>query len=166
MKAVGKGSIINVASVHGIHGEALASIYAATKGGILACTRSLAAELAPFQIRVNTVSPGAIWLEMYEEARLQQVKEEDRKEFVRLFGEAMKDNHKYFQPLEMVGMPEDIGWYAVFLASDESRFLTGQNLVIDGGLTTYMSRYAVEGTREKVKVSEEKIKAWVEGRGP
>ena len=63
MKEAGKGSIVNISSVHGVAGQATASIYAATKGGILGCTRSLATELAPENIRVNAVSPGAIWIE-------------------------------------------------------------------------------------------------------
>ena len=65
LKARGGGSIINISSVHGVDGSPLNTVYAATKGGIIGCTRALAAELAPHHIRVNTVSPGAFWLEMY-----------------------------------------------------------------------------------------------------
>ncbi len=162
MKAAGQGSIINVASVHGVNGQPRSTIYAATKGGIIGCTRAIAAELAPFGIRVNAISPGAIWLEMYEEARLKQIREEDHAEFMRLFGEAMKDDHRYFQPLERVGMPDDIAHCAVYLASDASRFVTGQNIVVDGGLTTYLSPYAPEGAREKVQPSTDKIRSWIE----
>ena len=162
LKKVGGGAIINVASVHGVNGEPTASIYAATKGGMLAGTRSMAAELAPHNIRVNAISPGAIWLEMYEEAQLNQVAEGDRDTFMNLFSEDMKVGHKHAQPLGMVGMPVDIAWAAVFLASDESRFLTGQNIVVDGGLTTYLSLFGMEGALEIKASSEEKIRTWIE----
>jgi NAD(P)-dependent dehydrogenase (short-subunit alcohol dehydrogenase family) len=81
MKTAGRGAIINISSVHGVQGYPLNTVYAATKGGIIGCTRALAAELAPLRIRVNTISPGAIWLESYTESWLKQVREEDREEF-------------------------------------------------------------------------------------
>jgi len=162
LKARGGGSIVNVSSVHGVDRSPLNMVYAATKGGIIGCTRALAAELAPSRIRVNTISPGAIWLEMYEENILKQVKAEAQAEFLKRFGEGMKDSHKYFQPLEMVGMPDDIAWCAVFLAADESRFVTGQNIVVDGGLNTYLSPFAPPGSREKLEKASEPIRAWME----
>jgi NAD(P)-dependent dehydrogenase (short-subunit alcohol dehydrogenase family) len=60
LKGRGGGSIINISSVHGVDGAPLNTVYAASKGGIIGCTRALAAELAPFLIRVNAISPGAI----------------------------------------------------------------------------------------------------------
>lgn len=162
MKAAGRGSIINMSSVHGVQGSPLHTAYAATKSGIIGCTRALAAELAPFRIRANAISPGAIWLEAYEARWLEQIRKEEGEAFMRLFGEAMKDDHQYFQPLEMVGMPDDIAHCAVYLASDESRFVTGQNIVVDGGVTTHLSPYALEGAREKMQVSMEKVRAWIE----
>jgi len=162
LKARGGGSIINISSVHGVDGSPLNTVYAATKGGIIGCTRALAAELAPYRIRVNTISPGAIWLEMYEENILKQVKAEAQAEFLERFGEAMRDSHKYFQPLEVVGMPEDIAHCAVYLAAAESRFVTGQNIVVDGGLTTYLSPFAPPGSREKLEKASEPMRAWME----
>jgi hypothetical protein len=132
------GSIINISSVHGVNGCPLNTVYAATKGGIIGCTRALAAELAPDFIRVNVISPGAIRIN-------------DPLEGMR-----------YFQPLEIVGMPDDIAYCAVYLAADESRFITGQNIVVDGGLTTYLSGFASENARKKVDATFEEIKDWVE----
>ena len=167
LKARGGGSIINISSVHGVDGSPLNTVYAATKGGIIGCTRALAAELAPHHIRVNTVSPGAIWLEMYEESILKQVKAADQAEFLQRFGEDMKDSHKYFQPLETVGMPDDIAYCALYLAADESRFVTGQNIVVDGGLTTYLSPYAPPGARQQMEAAGEPMRVWMaEHQGP
>ena len=162
MKEVGGGSIINVASVHGVNGEPTASIYAATKGGMLAGTRSMAAELAPHNIRVNAISPGAIWLETYEAAQLDQIAEHARDSFMDLFSDEMKVGHRHAQPIPCVGMPVDIALCAVYLASEESRFLTGQNIVVDGGLTTYLSLYGMEGARDAKEASEKKIKSWID----
>jgi NAD(P)-dependent dehydrogenase (short-subunit alcohol dehydrogenase family) len=165
MKARGKGSIINISSVHGVDGAPLNTVYAATKGGIIGCTRSLAAELAPFAIRVNTISPGAIEINDPQERIqriLSRVKEEFHEEFRRRFGEWVVQGSRHFQPLEMVGQPEDIAYCAVYLAADESRFVTGQNIVVDGGLTTYLSGYASDGARQKGQPGWQELRAWVE----
>jgi len=162
MKERGRGSIINIASVHGLQGRGLYTVYSATKGGIIGGTRALAAELAPDGIRVNSISPGAIWLETMLERALEKVRPEHRDEFVCLHGEAFKDDHRYFQPLEVVGETDDIAYCAVYLGSEESRFVTGQNIVVDGGLTSAMTPHATEEAREKVAKSTERVRAWVE----
>ncbi len=164
LKERGHGSIVNISSVHGVNGSPQNSVYAATKGGIIGCTQSLAAELASYQIRVNTVSPGAIWLEMYDEAWQQHVPQEDRADFVQRFGEQMRDNHRFFQPLEQVGTTDDIAYCILYLASEEARFVTGQNIVVDGGLTTYLSAYAPQGSREKSVASQKEMENWLKGR--
>ena len=164
LKERGRGAVINIASVHGVNGSPENSVYAATKGGIIGCTQSLAAELVSFQIRVNTVSPGAIWLEMYEEDQMKQVAEEDQAAFGERFGGQMRDNHRFFQPLEQVGTTDDIAYCVLYLASDEARFVTGQNIVVDGGLTTYLSPYAPEGAREKSAASQQEMEDWLKTR--
>lgn len=166
MKARGKGSIINISSVHGVDGCPMNTVYAATKGGIIGCTRALAAELAPFFIRVNTISPGAIRIHEPGERLahiLSHVKEECHDEFRERFADMLRDGSKYYQPLEIVGEPEDIAYAAVWLASEEARFVTGQNIVVDGGLTTYLSGHASENARQQGSVSPwREIREWVE----
>jgi len=163
LKERGGGSIINISSVHGVEGCPLNTVYAATKGGIIGCTRALAAELAPHFIRVNAISPGAIRVHDPGEWILKRVKEEHREEFLRLFGDRLGEGIKYYQPLEIVGMPDDIAYCAVYLAGDEARFVTGQNIVVDGGLTTYLSGFASERAREMHQNSPwGEVRAWVE----
>lgn len=111
-------AIINISSVHGFGGIAGNSVYAAMKGAVDAFTRQLAIELAERQIRVNAIAPGHIEVERH-------------------FGydgyssEASARN----VPLRRVGTPEDIANLAVFLASGDAGFITGQVIYADGGLT-------------------------------
>ena len=149
MKARGKGSIINMASVHGIEGSPGNTVYATTKGGIIGGTRALAAELAPAGIRVNVISPGAIYLGGDRDLVPSNLKPEARAEFVERFGDDSQIVHWSFQPLEMIGEPIDIAYLAVYLASDESRFVTGQEITVDGGLTTYLAKCPRDDLREK-----------------
>jgi len=135
MMEAGGGSIINIASIHGISGMPGMSAYAASKAGIIGTTKVMALDLAPFKIRVNAISPGAIYLPEQLERVEEMVGEEKREEFEKRFADRFWDAHRYVQPLERVGEPEDIGRCAVFLASEDSRFITGENIVIDGGAT-------------------------------
>jgi meso-butanediol dehydrogenase / (S,S)-butanediol dehydrogenase / diacetyl reductase len=166
MKARGQGSIINISSVHGVDGCPLNTVYAATKGGIIGCTRALAAELAPFLIRVNTISPGAIRIHDPEEQLgriLAHVAEQFHDEFRQRFGERLREGSRYYQPLEIVGEPEDIAYAAVWLAADEARFVTGQNIVVDGGLTTYLSGNASDNARKQAAGSPwHEVREWVQ----
>ena len=162
MKERGKGSIINISSVRGVDGAPRNAVYAATKGGIIGCTRALAAELAPFYIRANTISPGAIKVRDRMAWLLSRIKEEFHEEFRERFGDRVTQGTRFYQPLEITGLPEDVAYCAVYLASDESRFLTGQNIVVDGGLTTYLGGFASERANEMdAGPSREEIMRWV-----
>jgi NAD(P)-dependent dehydrogenase (short-subunit alcohol dehydrogenase family) len=150
MRRVGKGSIINISSVHGVEGSPGNTVYAATKGGIIGATRALAAELAPDFIRVNVISPGAIYLggeQGYGPPA--GLAPEAQEEYRRRWGDENRVVHRYYQPLEVVGEPVDIAYLAVYLATDESRFVTGQDITVDGGLTTYLADFPRPDLREK-----------------
>jgi len=111
------GSIINLSSVAGIVGTPNATLYCATKGAITNFTRALAAELGRNNIRVNAICPGVIATAMTE------------------IDEPVVGKFAAAVPMGRDGQPSEIAECAVFLASDESSFITGHNLVADGGYT-------------------------------
>ncbi|MDP8214613.1 MAG: 3-oxoacyl-[acyl-carrier-protein] reductase [Candidatus Euphemobacter frigidus] len=111
------GCIVNVASIIGLMGNAGQANYAASKGGLIALTKSLAKEMAPRGIRVNAVAPGFIATEMTDKIP-PQIKEEMVKAI----------------PLSRMGTPEDVAGVVVFLASPSASYITGQVLIIDGGM--------------------------------
>ncbi|WP_017187735.1 SDR family NAD(P)-dependent oxidoreductase [Alkalibacillus haloalkaliphilus] len=128
MSEQGQGAIINYGSISGLRKEAGASLYSASKGAVMSWTRSVAAEWGPDGVRVNAVLP-AIDTPMYREARSRLSSEQ-------LI--AMDQQIKQEIPLGGVyGDPdEDLGPVMVFLASDDSKFITGQLLPVDGGQAT------------------------------
>ncbi|GAB3819838.1 hypothetical protein GCM10028895_18820 [Pontibacter rugosus] len=113
------GSIINITSVVGIKGNAGQANYAASKAGIIGFTKSVALELGSRNIRSNAIAPGFIETEMTGELD-QKVVDEWRKAI----------------PLRRGGSPEDVANAAVFLASDQSAYISGQVLQVDGGMLT------------------------------
>ena len=119
MRKNGRGSIVNMSSVHGHSGKEGHVAYAGTKGAISGFTRALAIELAPEGIRVNCIGPGAI-------------------EVPRYFDNPDYQNVDPFHwaPLGRVGMPVDIAETVAFLVSDGAGFITGQTIYVDGGLTS------------------------------
>lgn len=114
------GSIINIASVIGLMGNAGQANYAATKGGLIAFTKSCAKEFASRGIRVNAVAPGFIQTEMTAKLPPEVV-----------------ENYSKAIPLGKLGLPEDVAKLCLFFASEESVYITGQTLAVDGGLTMY-----------------------------
>jgi NAD(P)-dependent dehydrogenase (short-subunit alcohol dehydrogenase family) len=112
-----RGSIVNISSVAATKGMPYQAAYAASKGGVEAMTRSLAAEWGPFGVRVNAIAPGAIDTELWR----QELSGEVRESVSRLV------------PLRRAGRPSEIAALAVFLASEESSFVTAQVIGVDGG---------------------------------
>lgn len=119
-----KGAIINIASTRAIMSEPHSEAYAASKGGLVALTHALAISMGP-EVRVNAISPG--WIEVRD------WKKNSEKEEVK-HSKADHEQH----PVGRVGEPEDIGRAVVFLCSGEAGFITGQNIIIDGGMTRKM----------------------------
>ena len=115
MNKSNSGSIINMGSVLGTTGGPSSPHYSAAKGGILAYTRALARELASRNIRVNAIAPGYIDTDMTNNLGY------------------VKDIVKSQTPMKKFGAAEDIAWAAVYLASDEAKFMTGQTISPNGG---------------------------------
>jgi 3-oxoacyl-[acyl-carrier protein] reductase len=112
------GSIVNISSVVGLRGYRGMAVYGATKGALDAMTRALARELGAWRIRVNSVAPGYLSTEMSS-----LLNEDQLRKIVRR------------TPLERLGTPADVVGPVRFLLSDDSAFVTGQVLVVDGGIT-------------------------------
>jgi len=117
LRRAGGGSIVNIASIAALIGLPNAAAYQATKGAVRALSRSAAVELAPYGIRVNSVYPGRIETPMTE---------------------SNKDRQDLILSRSLLGRtaePEEVAWGVLYLASDEASFVTGAELVIDGGFT-------------------------------
>ena len=125
MVAQRSGSIIHIASIQGFASSGLCGSYNAAKGAIIAYTKSMAVELAPYNILVNAVAPGFMVTPM---SVVNGVDETTTPEFIELYIDKRKI------PLGRSGMPEDVSGTVVFLASGYCRYMTGQLLVVDGGL--------------------------------
>ena len=123
-------SIINTASIAGMSGGGGPQAYSAAKAAVINLSQTTSLELGEFKIRVNSISPGAINTPLLNAA-----------------SEDWDERIKGLQPIEALGQPLDIAYAALFLASDESRFVTGHNLCVDGGLTVDRTGL-VKGMRE------------------
>lgn len=119
-----RGCVVNIASTRALQSEPASEAYAASKGGLVALTHALAASLAP-DVRVNCISPG--WIET---GSFQKASER------RLVRHSAADREQHWAG--RVGTPEDVAELALFLASDKAGFITGQNFVVDGGMTRKM----------------------------
>lgn len=114
-----RGSIINITSMAAMYGIPKVAAYSASKTGVLGLTRALAADFSPHGIRVNAIAPGFIESPMHHEA-FNSDPERKRRVLERT-------------PMEKFGLPEDVAYAAVYLASDASGFITGIQLPVDGG---------------------------------
>lgn len=123
LRASGRGSLINIASIMGHRGLRQLAGYSATKGAVAALTRALAVEYAPFGIRVNTISPGFV-----ETALTERILKNP------LFEKALLDQ----TPLKRFGTGADIASAALFLAGADASFVTGSELVVDGGMSAML----------------------------
>jgi NAD(P)-dependent dehydrogenase (short-subunit alcohol dehydrogenase family) len=123
------GSVINIASVAGLRGGLSGHVYSASKGAVQALTRSVAAELGEKGVRVNSISPGAIVTGIFaKNAGIEGAKADK-------LTDGLKAAFATVQPIPKAGLPDDIARTAVYLASDASSFVSGQDVVVDGGLT-------------------------------
>lgn len=120
MQKAGGGSIINISSIYGLVGAPSASAYQASKGAVRLLTKSAAVEYAEYNIRVNSIHPGVIATNMTKDMITDEAATEA------LLGSAI---------IRRPAQPKEISWGVLFLASDESSYMTGSELVIDGGYT-------------------------------
>jgi len=119
MAAGGGGAIINIASISALRPRGLTP-YSASKGAVIALTRAMAIDHAPQGIRVNCIAPGPVYTPMVYAGGM---------------SEELRERRRRASPLGIEGTGWDVGYAALFLASDEARYITGQVLVVDGGVT-------------------------------
>jgi len=134
LRARGGGSIVNIASIAALTPTPQLVAYGAAKAGVLHLTRTLALELAPHDIRVNAICPGFLWTRAWEAlTMLMKVSVPDLAEAEPrdIFLSVVKQG----VPLGREQTPEDIGKLVVFLASDDARNITGEEIKVDGGIT-------------------------------
>jgi NAD(P)-dependent dehydrogenase (short-subunit alcohol dehydrogenase family) len=117
----GSGHILFVTSMAALFGVPLVSAYAIAKAGLAGLVRSLATELSPHGVRVNAIAPGWIDTDMTQKALQNDTQR--------------KDKILSRTPMRKLGTPEDIGWAAVYLSSPAAKFITGQQLAVDGGMS-------------------------------
>ena len=130
MKAQGSGSIISTASVCAFEAGIGNQLYSVAKAGVVMMTKAAALELAEFDVRVNAVCPGYIATPLAAGRPISSAEPER----VAAAVDRLRNSNMDVQPLARSGEPEDIANMALFLASDESRWVTGQAMVVDGGL--------------------------------
>ena len=128
MLAQKAGSIINVGSIAGLRGGVSGHIYSAAKGAVHALSRSAAAELGEKGVRVNALVPGAIVTGIFAKNAGVEGAKADK------LTDMLKAGFASLQPIPRAGLPDDVARAAVYLASDASGFINGQEIVVDGGM--------------------------------
>jgi glucose 1-dehydrogenase/3-oxoacyl-[acyl-carrier protein] reductase len=127
MLSHGGGAVVNLTSIHGVAGAPEHSVYAATKGAIIAFTRTLGVEMAHKGVRINAIAPGWINVENHAKA---------------IAGFNLKDaaeSARNAVPVGRFGIPIDIAKLAAFLCTEDAGFIVGQTIVVDGGTSALMS---------------------------
>jgi NAD(P)-dependent dehydrogenase (short-subunit alcohol dehydrogenase family) len=123
---IGGGVIVNTASIRGLTAQFHLAAYCASKGGVVLLTKAMAIDYGKFNIRVNCVCPGAIQTPLWDDSMVTiEDPEQEMKEVLKKI------------PLKLMGRPEDVAQAALFLASDESSYISGVALPVDGGRVLY-----------------------------
>ena len=130
MVGQGRGSIINISSVHSIQTLPRLPLYATAKGGVSAMTRAMAIDFGPQGVRINAVCPGITRTPIYERLKANAANPE-----------AYEHHWVANTPLQRVQEPEEVASVCAFLASDDSSFVTGTELFTDGGMTAMLKHY-------------------------
>src|SRR5881409_4200435 len=125
----GGGAVVCVSSIAGLRGYGRTA-YATAKAGVIGFVRSVAVQLGPKGIRVNAIAPGPVWTPMVQD-----------------LGPDARERRRRASPLGTEGTGWDVGWGAVYLTSDEARWVTGQTLIIDAGLTLTTPEGSLGATR-------------------
>jgi NAD(P)-dependent dehydrogenase (short-subunit alcohol dehydrogenase family) len=147
MKRQGGGSIISTASVAGLQAGYGPHVYSAAKAAVVHLTRSVAMELGESGVRVNCICPGGIATPIFGSALGLAGPEADR------VAELMKTLLATRQPIQRAGLPEDIARAALWLASEESSFVNGHALIVDGGLTGGRMWSVVQEQRQQLRAA-------------
>jgi NAD(P)-dependent dehydrogenase (short-subunit alcohol dehydrogenase family) len=140
MLAQKSGSIINVGSIAGMRGGVSGHIYSASKGAVHALSRSAGAELGEKGVRVNTLVPGAIVTGIFAKNAGIEGSKADK------VTDLLKVGFAALQPIPRAGLPEDLAHAAVFLASDASSFVNGQEIIVDGGMGSVTRGWTTNAT--------------------
>jgi NAD(P)-dependent dehydrogenase (short-subunit alcohol dehydrogenase family) len=162
MVARGGGSIVNTASIAGIQAGYGPFAYSVAKGAVIHLSRVAAAALAKDAIRVNAICPGLIPTSIFGRALGESIADADRR------ARDISERAHGWQPIRIAGSPEDIGNAVAYFASDLSRFVTGQFLAVDGGITVgpraaWEESAAIESW-SRIGMSEEQVKAMLGAR--
>jgi NAD(P)-dependent dehydrogenase (short-subunit alcohol dehydrogenase family) len=156
MAARGGGSNVNTASVAGLQAGYGPFAYSVAKGAVVHLSRVAAAALAKDAIRVNAICPGLIPTSIFGRAMGESISDADKR------ARDISERAHGFQPIRVAGSPDDIGYAVAYFASDLSRFVTGQFLAVDGGLTVgprsaWEESAAIESWT-RIGMSEEQVK--------
>jgi len=162
MVARGGGSIVNTASIAGLQAGYGPFAYSVAKGAVIHLSRVAAAALAKDAIRVNAICPGLIPTSIFGRALGESIADADRR------ARDIAERAHGWQPIRIAGTPEDVGYAVAYFASDLSRFVTGQFLAVDGGITVgpraaWEESAAIESWA-RIGMSEAQVKRILGGR--